>query len=82
MDKEKEILSNKKITFLLTGFSKLQPIEFIGMTKLLCTNILEEDKKTMRPFEEILSDMVKNYALAARKTRRTIDKILKAVMIK
>ena len=77
-----ENLSNSKITFLLTGFSKLNAIELIGMARLLCVDIMKEDKDEMRPFEDILADMIANYTTAARKSRRTIDKVLKAMINK
>lgn len=77
-----ENLSNSKITFLLTGFSKLNAIELIGMARLLCVDIMKKEKDEMRPFEDILADMIVNYATAARKSRRTIDKVLKAMINK
>lgn len=77
-----ENLSNSKITFLLTGFSKLNAIELIGMARLLCVDIMEKEKDGMRPFEDILADMIVNYTTAARKSRRTIDKVLKAMINK
>lgn len=77
-----ENLSNSKITFLLTGFSKLNAIELIGMARLLCVDIMEKEKDEMRPFEDILVDMITNYTTAARKSRRTIDKVLKAMINK
>lgn len=77
-----ENLSNSKITFLLTGFSKLNAIELIGMAQLLCVDIMKKEKDEMRPFEDILADMIVNYATAARKSRRTIDRVLKAMINK
>lgn len=77
-----ENLSNSKITFLLTGFSKLNTIELIGMARLLCVDIMKKEKDEMRPFEDILADMIVNYTTAARKSRRTIDKVLKAMINK
>lgn len=77
-----ENLSNSKITFLLTGFSKLNAIELIGMARLLCVDIMKKEKDEMRPFEDILADMIVNYATAARKSRRTIDRVLKAMINK
>lgn len=77
-----ENLSSNKITFLLTGFSKLNAIELIGMARLLCVDIMKEGKDEMRPFEEILADMIVNYTSAARKSRRIIDKVLKAMINK
>lgn len=77
-----ENLSNSKITFLLTGFSKLNAIELIGIARLLCVDIMEKEKDEMRPFEDILVDMITNYTTAARKSRRTIDKVLKAMINK
>lgn len=72
---------NKKdqLTTFLERISKLEAIEFIGLAKVLCVELIEEDKETQRPFEDILADMMINYTKAARKSRRQIDKVLRDI---
>lgn len=72
---------NKKdqLSTFLERISKLEAIEFIGLAKILCVELMEEDKETSRPFEDILSDMMVNYTKAARKSRRQIDKVLRDI---
>lgn len=72
---------NKKdqLSTFLERISKLEAIEFIGLAKILCVELMEEDKETQRPFEDVLSDMMINYAKAARKSRRQIDKVLRDI---
>lgn len=72
---------NKKdqLSTFLERISKLEAIEFIGLAKILCVELMEEDKETQRPFEDVLSDMMINYTKAARKSRRQIDKVLRNI---
>ena len=72
---------NKKdqLSTFLERISKLEEIEFIGLAKILCVELMEEDKETQRPFEDVLSDMMINYTKAARKSRRQIDKVLRDI---
>lgn len=72
---------NKKdqLSTFLERISKLEAIEFIGLAKILCVELMEEDKETYRPFEDVLSDMMINYTKAARKSRRQIDKVLRDI---
>lgn len=72
---------NKKdqLSTFLERINKLEVIEFIGLAKILCVELMEEDKETQRPFEDVLSDMMINYTKAARKSRRQIDKVLRDI---
>lgn len=72
---------NKKdqLSTFLERISKLEVIEFIGLAKILCVELMEEDKETQRPFEDVLSDMMINYTKASRKSRRQIDKVLRDI---
>ena len=59
--------------------SKLEPIEFFGLTKIFNINLVEEDdKKTPRKFEIVLSEILDNYIRLSRKQRRTILKMIKS----
>lgn len=59
--------------------SKLEPIEFIGIARILCVDIMDEANKTPRDFEDILSDVVVKFNSLARKQRRDILKVLRKV---
>lgn len=59
--------------------SKLEPIEFFGLTKIFNINLVEEDdKKTPRKFEIVLSEILDKYIRLSRKQRRTILKMIKS----
>lgn len=59
--------------------SKLEPIEFFGLTKIFNINLVEEDdKKTPRKFEIVLSEILDKYIRLSRKQRRTIIKMIKS----
>lgn len=59
--------------------SKLEPIEFFGLTKVFNIELVEDDdKKTPRKFEEVLSEILDKYIRLSRKQRRTITKMVKS----
>lgn len=59
--------------------SKLESIEFFGLTKIFNINLVEEDdKKTPRKFEIVLSEILDKYIRLSRKQRRTILKMIKS----
>ncbi len=70
MKKEKELKD------FITLIPKLEPIEFIGLSKILCVDLID-DKQEPRPFEDILTDMMEKLSSIGRKPRREILKITK-----
>ena len=59
--------------------SKLEHIEFLGLTRVLNVEIFENDeKKTPRVFEIVLSEILDKYITLSRRQRRTIVKMIKS----
>ena len=59
--------------------SKLEPVEFIGIARVLCVSIIDEENKTTRDFYDILNDVVNKFNTLARKQRREILSVLRRV---
>ena len=70
---EKNNVSTKTFLEFRDLLTKLQTIEFIGITQVLCVEIYGEDKEP-RPFEEILSDTADKFLTLRRKQRRELLK--------
>ena len=71
----KDKVSSKVFTEFLEEVIKLEPIEFIGLAKVLCAPVM--DNKEPREFEDILSDMMDNFISTGRRQRRDILKMIK-----
>ena len=71
----KEKVSEKMVIRFVTGITKLEPIEFIGVTKVLCTPIVDEENNP-REFDDILSDMIDRFVATGRRQRKDIIKII------
>lgn len=71
----KEKVSEKMVIRFITGITKLEPIEFIGLTKVLCTPIVDEENNP-REFDDILSDMIDRFVATGRRQRKDIIKII------
>lgn len=71
----KEKVSEKMVIRFVTGITKLEPIEFIGLTKVLCTPIVDEENNP-REFDDILSDMIDRFVATGRRQRKDIIKII------
>ena len=54
----------------------LEPVEFLGLAKILCTPTVDENMES-RPFEDIFSDMIDRFLSTGRRQRKDIIKILK-----
>ena len=70
MNKENELI--KLIT-------KLEPVEFIGLARVLCVDIINKENKTIRDFYDVLNDIVNKFNTLARKQRREILSVLRKV---
>jgi len=71
----KEVSSKILIEFIEL-VPTLEPVEFLGLAKILCTDTVDKDMKA-RPFEDILGDMIDRFVLTGRKQRKDILKVLK-----
>lgn len=69
---------NKK-NELIELITKLEPIEFIGLARVLCVDIINKEDKTTRDFYDVLNDIVNKFNTLARKQRREILSVLRRV---
>lgn len=69
---------NKK-NELMELITELEPVEFIGLARVLCVDIMNEEDKTTRDFYDILNDIIDKFNTLARKQRREILSVLRRV---
>ena len=69
---------NKK-NELIELITELEPVEFLGLSRVLCVDITNEEDKTTRDFYDILNDIVNKFHTLARKQRREILSVLRRV---
>ena len=69
---------NKK-NELIELITKLEPVEFIGLARVLCVDIINKEDKTSRDFYDVLNDIVNKLNTLARKQRREILSVLRRV---
>ena len=69
---------NKK-NELIELITELEPVEFIGLARVLCIDIINKEDKTARDFYEVLNDIVDKFNTLARKQRKEILSILRRV---
>ena len=69
---------NKK-NELIELITELEPVEFIGLARVLCVDIINEEDKTTRDFYDILNDIIDKVNTLARKQRREILSVLRRV---
>ena len=69
---------NKK-NELMELITELEPVEFIGLARILCVDIINEEDKTTRDFYDILNDIIDKFNTLARKQRREILSVLRRV---
>lgn len=69
---------NKK-NELIELITKLEPVEFIGLARVLCVDIINKEDKTPRNFYDMLNDIVNKFNTLARKQRREILSVLRKV---
>lgn len=70
----------KDLSVFIERVSRLETIEFIGLARILCVELMEKNK--LRPFDKIIADMIESYSTAARKTKKQVSAILKAATSK
>ena len=59
--------------------TELEPVEFIGLARVLCIDIINKEDKTTRDFYDVLNDIVNKFNTLARKQRREILSVLRKV---
>lgn len=70
--------SEKNLQKFLLEISKLEAIEFLGILKIFNINVCKDDEeKTPKQFEELLSEVIDKYITLSRTQRRNIMKLIK-----
>lgn len=70
--------SEKNLQKFILQVSKLEAIEFLGLLKIFNIDIVNNDEeKTPKKFEELLSEVIDKYIMLSRTQRRNIMKIIK-----
>lgn len=69
--------TNKTVEKFIELILRLEPIEFIGLSKILCIKIVD-DKMEPRPSEDIMCDMIDKFGSINRKKRKEILNIMKS----
>ena len=70
--KDRELIS------FITYINRLEPIEFSGIVKILCVALADESAK-VRPYEDILSDLIDNFCSIGYRQRKKILRLLKNI---
>lgn len=75
--KEKE----KSLEQFLIGISKLEPVEFCGLARIMGIKMDEvvDDKRTLRPLEKIIEEMMDKFLGTTRRRQKELLKLLKDV---
>ena len=68
--------SDKAALKFVNALLQLNPVEFLGVSKILCVPVVDSEKEP-RQFDEILSDLIDNFIKLNRRNRRELLSILK-----
>lgn len=70
------ISKEKKFQDFLNAVSKLEPIEYCGLCKILCVPMIDENKEAL-PFDTTLEQVINKFLGMSRKPRRQLMKVLR-----
>lgn len=77
--------NDKKVLEFINEISKLEIAEFMGLAKILCISLVNEDSgkenngaDNFRDFAEVVSDMIDSFVASPRQRRRQLMKIVKS----
>ena len=73
------ISKEKKFQEFLSVVSKLEPVEYCGLCKVLCVPMVDENKEALS-FDTTLEQVMDKFLGMSRKPRRQLMKVLKALM--
>ena len=81
---KKKAVSTKTFEEFLRLTARLDPVEFLGLCRILCVEVNtdekdEKDQLIAREFPDILSDVMDKFLVIGRKQRREILKVLQDV---
>lgn len=69
---------NKKEEFFQL-VKQLEPVEFIGLARILCVELINKETKQNRDFFEVFKDIINKFDTIGRKQKREILKVLRKV---
>ena len=69
---------NKKEEFFQL-IKQLEPVEFIGLARILCVELINKETKQNRDFFEVFEDIINKFDTVGRKQKREILKVLRKV---
>lgn len=71
----------KELTTFIKDVMELEPLEFMGILKIMSVEPRLE-AKTPRPFEELLEDLIDRFCGLERKRRREVSKLVRLTVKK
>ena len=71
----------KELTTFIKDIMELEPLEFMGILKIMSVEPRLE-AKTPRPFEELLGDLIDRFCSLERKRRREVSKLVRLTVKK
>ena len=69
---------NKKEEFFQL-IKQLEPVEVIGLARILCVELINKETKQNRDFFEVFKDIINKFDTIGRKQKREILKVLRKV---
>lgn len=66
----------KNLDSFITLIPKLEPIEFLGISKILCIKVVDKDFKP-RLFTDIFESMLEKFSSIGKKQQKEILKVMK-----
>lgn len=70
-------VSDKELLRFLNQVTQLSEMEFIGLARILNISLVEDnEEKTPKDFEYIISDLIDKYLTLNREKRKNLKKIL------
>ena len=69
----------KDFEAFLRGLTKLEPVEFCGLARMMGVKMdkVVDDKRTMRPLEKIMEELMDKFLETTRRRQKEILKLLK-----
>lgn len=71
--------SVKQTKKFMAEVSKLAPEEFLGLAKVLCVQIFNQETKEPRDFYDILGDVIGSFAKLGKSQRKEIMVLLQTI---
>lgn len=79
IDTEKKT-GKRQIEHLCKYLTKLEPLEFTGICRMMNVGLIEEDGKTLRDAENLIQDIIDKYCEYNRIRRRNLMALLESIV--